>query len=246
MSIHKVSADPMDRVHLPVNEWQLVEARPGADLGFLETIFATANGYLGMRGTPEEGRDVASHGTFLNGFHETWPIKHAENAFGFAKTGQTIVNAPDSTVIKLYVDDEPLNVSTSDLLEYKRWIDFREGVLRRDLLWRTPSGAHVRVRSSRMVSFTDRHLALMSLEVEMVKGSAPIAISSQIINRQDLDLDAATTPERPGTASNKHDPRQTTSFDTRVLVPEGNHASGDRVLMGYRTCLLYTSPSPRD
>lgn len=235
MSVHKVSADPMDRVHLPVSEWELVESRPGAELGFLETIFATANGYLGMRGTPEEGRDVASHGTFLNGFHETWPIKHAENAFGFAKTGQTIVNAPDSTVIKLYVDDEPLNVSTSDLLEYKRWIDFREGVLRRDLLWRTPSGAHVRVRSSRMVSFTDRHLALMSLEVEMVKGSAPIAISSQIINRQDLDLDAATTPERPGTASNKHDPRQTTSFDTRVLVPEGNHASGDRVLMGYRT-----------
>lgn len=235
MSVHKVSADPMDRVHLPVSEWELVESRPGAELGFLETIFATANGYLGMRGTPEEGRDVASHGTFLNGFHETWPIKHAENAFGFAKTGQTIVNAPDSTVIKLYVDDEPLNVSTSDLLEYKRWIDFREGVLRRDLLWRTPSGAHVRVRSSRMVSFTDRHLALMSLEVEMVKGSAPIAISSQIINRQDLDLDAATTPERPGTASNKHDPRQTTSFDTRVLVPEDNHASGDRVLMGYRT-----------
>lgn len=199
MSIHKVSADPMDRVHLPVDEWQLVESRPGAQLGFLETIFATANGYLGMRGTPEEGRDVASHGTFLNGFHETWPIKHAENAFGFAKTGQTIVNAPDSTVIKLYVDDEPLNVSTSDLLEYKRWIDFREGVLRRDLLWRTPSGAQVRVRSSRMVSFTDRHLALMSLEVEMVKGSAPIAISSQIINRQDLNVDAApATAPRAG------------------------------------------------
>lgn len=234
MSIHKVSADPMDRVHLPVDEWQLVESRPGAQLGFLETIFATANGYLGMRGTPEEGRDVASHGTFLNGFHETWPIKHAENAFGFAKTGQTIVNAPDSTVIKLYVDDEPLNVSTSDLLEYKRWIDFREGVLRRDLLWRTPSGAQVRVRSSRMVSFTDRHLALMSLEVEMVKGSAPIAISSQIINRQDLNVDAAPATA-PRAGENKYDPRQTTSFDTRVLIPEDNHASGDRVLMGYRT-----------
>ena len=54
----------------------------------METLFATANGYLGMRGTPPEGRDVSSHGTFLNGFHETWQINHAESAYGFARTGQ--------------------------------------------------------------------------------------------------------------------------------------------------------------
>ena len=28
----------------------------------------------------------------------------------FSRTGQTIVNVPDSTVMKLYVDDEPLLV----------------------------------------------------------------------------------------------------------------------------------------
>ncbi|MFX6330737.1 hypothetical protein ABTF76_21015, partial [Acinetobacter baumannii] len=52
--------------------------------------------------------------------------------------------------------------------------------------------------------------------------------------RHDLDLDAAPATA-PLAGDNKHDPRQTTSCDTRVLVPEGNHASGDRVLMGYRT-----------
>ena len=46
-----------------------------------------ANGYLGMRGNPEEGRDAHAHGTFVNGFHETWPIRHAEAAVGFAQTG---------------------------------------------------------------------------------------------------------------------------------------------------------------
>ena len=47
------------------------------------------------------------HGTYVNGFHETWSIHHAEPAFGFARTGQTIVNAPDTKVMKLYIDDEP-------------------------------------------------------------------------------------------------------------------------------------------
>ena len=61
-----------------------------------------------MRANPEEGRDAHSHGTFINGFHETWSIHHAEEAFGFAKTGQTIVNVPDAKLMKLYVDDEPL------------------------------------------------------------------------------------------------------------------------------------------
>ena len=54
--IEPLAGDPVDRTHLPVDEWRLVESRPGADLGLLETLFALGNGYLGMRGTPSEGR----------------------------------------------------------------------------------------------------------------------------------------------------------------------------------------------
>ena len=86
-----------------------------AHLGRTETLFAVGNGYLGMRGNVEEGRDGYAHGTFINGFHETWPIQHAEEAFGFARVGQTIVNVPDAKVIRLYVDDEPLLLSIADL-----------------------------------------------------------------------------------------------------------------------------------
>ena len=51
-----------------------------------------------MRGNVEEGRETHAHGTFINGFHETWPIRHAEEAFGFARVGQTIVNVPDNKI----------------------------------------------------------------------------------------------------------------------------------------------------
>ena len=228
-----VSADPVDRTRLPLDEWRLVESRPNGDLGLMETLFATANGYLGMRGTPEEGRDAESHGTFLNGFHETWTINHAESAFGFARTGQTMISVPDSSVIKLYVDDEPLLLSIADLEEYERWIDFREGVLRRELIWRTPAGKRVRVTTSRMVSFPQRHLALMSLQVEMLDGSAPIAVSSQIINREDFRDDfGAGVDGSPIT--DKADPRQTTDFTHRVLEPLQDWHSERRMLLGYR------------
>ena len=112
MNRDHVNGDPLDPLRFPTDEWRLVEASPDFhDLGVSETLFAVGNGYLGMRGTPEEGRDSHLVGTFINGFHETWEIKHAENAFGFARVGQTMVNVPSATLIKLYVDDEPLLVS---------------------------------------------------------------------------------------------------------------------------------------
>ncbi len=186
MKRRRASADPLDRSRFPVDPWRLVECDPDrADLGVTETLFTVANGYIGMRGNPEEGRHAFEHGTYVNGLHETWPIRHAEAAYGFARTGQTIINAPDAKLMKLYVDDEPLVIGTADLEHYERTLDFRDGVLRRTLIWRTPSGKRVKVDSTRMVSMTQRHLVLLTLEVTMLAGEAPLVVSSQLLNRQD-------------------------------------------------------------
>jgi alpha,alpha-trehalose phosphorylase len=106
--------DPMDRTRFPIDPWRLVETRfSGDDLGTTESLFTVGNGYLGLRGNYEESRDAYHDGTYINGFHETWAINHAEEAYGFARVGQTIVNAPDPKVIRLYVDDEPLHLSVA-------------------------------------------------------------------------------------------------------------------------------------
>src|SRR4028118_1486370 len=179
-------SDPLDRLRFPVDEWALTEAEYRTDdIGVTETLFAVGNGYLGMRGNVEEGRETHSHGTLLSGLHQTWPSRPAEGAVGFARTGQTIVNVPDNKTMKLYVDDEPMLLSVADLESYERSLDFRDGVLHRDIIWRTPGGKRVRVSSTRMVSFTQRHLAVMTIEVTMLDDEAPVVVSSQTLNRQD-------------------------------------------------------------
>jgi alpha,alpha-trehalose phosphorylase len=222
----------VDRTRFPVDEWRLVEQRYSAhDLGVTETLFAVANGYLGMRGNVEEGRDSFVHGTFINGFHETWQIRHAEEAYGFARVGQTIVNVPDTKVIRLYVDDEPLLLSVAELVEYERALDLRDGVLRRDLLWRTPSGKLVRVRSQRMVSFVERHLAVMTFEVTMLDAAAPVAISSQVLNRQDGQDEYHV----PGAAMGQgFDPRRANELESRVLQPQTQWGDDERLVLSYR------------
>ena len=226
--------DYLDRLRFPTDEWKFTEAQFSAsDLGKTETLFALGNGYLGMRGNVEEGRDTHSHGTFINGFHETWPIQHAEEAFGFARVGQTIVNVPDAKVIRLYVDDEPLLLPVADLLDYDRTLDFRAGVLSRDILWRTPGGKRVQIRSRRMVSFTQRHLAVLTFEVTMLDDHAPVAISSQILNRQDGEDEYHVSSAAMGEGI---DPRRAERFRRRVLIPQtngGNEVEG-RVVLGYQ------------
>ncbi len=230
----RVTGDPLDRSRFPVDEWALVETRfEASDLGVTESLFSVGNGYLGLRGNYEESRDAYADGTFVNGFHETWPILHAEEAFGLARVGQSIVNVPDPKVIRLYVDDEPLELSSADLLGYQRTLDFRTGVLTRDLLWRTPSGKRVRVVSRRMVSFTQKHLAVMTFEVTLLDGRGPVQISSQLINRQDREHQHPAVESPAGAMA---DPRKGEKLTRRVLLPQVStidEATG-RIRLGYR------------
>ena len=104
----------------PADEWNIIEKGFHPEfLAQLETMLALGNGYLGMRGCPEEGGPNAENGTFINGFYETRPIVYGEEAYGFAKTGQTILNVTDSKIIKLFVDDEPFWLPNAHLLKLR-------------------------------------------------------------------------------------------------------------------------------
>ena len=206
----------------PVDEWKLIEKRYNDRyLARVETLLSLCNGYLGMRGTHDEGRPVVERGTYINGFHEIWPIVHAEEAFGFATTGQTILNVPDARTFHLYVDDEPLYLATADLRSYERSLDMRTGTLTRSLEWLTPAGKRVRVRSERLVSFEHRHLMAVSYEVTVLDNHAPLVISSHIRNQQD--------EREPG-----GDPRKGRALPDLVLEPQGHSAADRRALLSYR------------
>ena len=212
----------------PRDEWRLVERRWSPRLADrMETLFALSNGYLGIRATPDEGRPSLSPGTFVNGLHETWPIVHAEEAYGLARVGQTIVNAPDATVLQLYVDDEPLFLAWARVSSYERVLDLRAGTLQRDLVWVTPSGKHAHVRSRRLVSLEERHVAAIEYEVT-VDSAAPVVVVSQLVNREDLPPEREAHPPKFG------DPRLGNVLGHRVLERETGWADDRRLSVGYR------------
>ena len=224
---------PVEDLHRDFGEdpWRLVvRGIDGSLAAEDETLFSLANGYLGLRGNHEEGLPLGSHGTFINGLHETWGIRHADNADGFAEHGQTIVNAPDVKTIRIYVDDERLNLESSEILDVQRVLDLRAGTLTRTLLWLTPTGKRVRVETRRMVSFASRHLATIEMRVTVLDADADLTISSLIINRQDLRRVRAEK-EATGIA----DPRKSEQLtEERILDPGPARHEGGRSVLSYR------------
>jgi len=63
---------PLPEHIYPPRNWSILETEFDQEwMGNAETIFALANGFLGVRGIFEEGRPAIEPATFCNGFHET-------------------------------------------------------------------------------------------------------------------------------------------------------------------------------
>src|SRR6266511_2719075 len=99
----------------------------------------------------------------------------------------------------------------------------------REFVWALASGKHVRVRSCRLVSFEHRHLVAMTYEVTMLDHAAPVAISSQVANRQDTRPVDEIPEHRPS------DPRLAKVLPERVLNTQVTEQADGRILLGYRT-----------
>jgi alpha,alpha-trehalose phosphorylase len=206
------------------DEWNLIEKAFHAEfVEQTESVLALGNGYLGMRGGPEEGEPSVQNGTFVNGFYDEWPIVYAEEAYGFARTGQTIVNVTDSKIIRLFVDDEPFELTSANILHYERRLNMKSGTLDRELLWETPSGKRVRVKSRRLISFQQRHVAAIWYEVTLLNAEAPLVISSEILCQQ------------PGIRKGGDDPRQAKVFSGEVLQHRANFSRDRRIVLAHGT-----------
>ncbi|MFG1801748.1 glycoside hydrolase family 65 protein [Micromonospora carbonacea] len=171
----------------PVEPWHIRETRLDMDvLAQSESVFALSNGHIGLRGNLDEGEPHGLPGTYLNSFYELRPLPYAEAGFGFPESGQTIVNVTNGKLIRLLVDDEPLDVRYGELLAHERVLDLRAGTLHRELHWRTPAGREVKVRSTRLVSFTQRSVACMNYEVEAVDGPLRLILQSELVANESL------------------------------------------------------------
>lgn len=209
--------DPLDRTVYPIDPWRLIELAPSGGPA-ADTVFSVGNGFVGLRGAREE--EAAGGTCFVNGFYETWPIRYPEDAYGFARHGQTIQAAPDPVRLRLALDDEPVEAGT--IIEQTRVLDLATGVLTRTTVWETPAGP-VRLDASRLASFRRRGLVASRIEVTpLVAGRLRLCHS--------LTSGTAGAPADDGL-----DPRRGTVLGADAVETRLCQADEGRLALGLRT-----------
>jgi alpha,alpha-trehalose phosphorylase len=218
--------------HFAVEPWAVRETELDLDaLAQAESVFALSNGHIGLRGNLDEGDPHELPGTYLNGFHEIRPLPYAEGGYGFPEAGQTVVNVTNGKIIRLLVDDEPFDVRYGELRHHERVLDFRSGLLSRTVEWVSPAGRAIRVRSQRMVSFSQRAVAAISWEVEVVDGPGHVVVQSELVANEPVDV-AARDPRAAAVLGSPLEAEEARDDDLLVLLVHQTHQSGLRVGAG--------------
>jgi len=215
-----------------IEPWSVRET--GLELDALaesESVFALANGHIGLRANLDEGEPFGMPGTYLNSFYELRPLPYAEGGYGYPESGQTIVNVTNGKIIRLLVDDEPFDVRYGQLLEHERVLDLQAGVLRRTVDWVSPAAARVRVTSTRLVSFAQRTIAAILYEVEPVDAPVRVVVQSELVANEPAPSQSAD----PRAAAALESPLRSEEFshhDARVVLVHSTKRSGLRVAAG--------------
>jgi alpha,alpha-trehalose phosphorylase len=164
---------------LEIDEWQLVDQQFDPDqLMLKETLFSLANGFIGSRGTYEEGCSAGAscEGSYLNGVYSSEPIQYGESAYGFAKNNDKMLQVPDGKSLQLALDGHWLAVSAEQPAE--RSLDLRTGILSREQLFTSPSGKQLKLQSRRLVSFQRPELMAIEWTITAQNFSGAVLLKS--------------------------------------------------------------------
>lgn len=137
------------------------------DLLYKETVFTLGNGYLGTRGSFEEGYPGALPATLIHGVYDDLPPANTE-----------LANAPDWTWLSILIEGEAFRMDRGKVLSYRRCLDMRRGVLSRDVRWQSPAGPTVDLHFERFASLADPHQLAVRCQVTALDSPCNVQVGA--------------------------------------------------------------------
>jgi kojibiose phosphorylase len=150
--------------------WVVVQDEFGpATQGHMETVFTIGNGYFASRGSLEERYPGDHPLTLAHGIFDDTPIFFTE-----------LVNVPSWMDFELMVDEQPFRLDMGEVLHFRRHMNLRQGILRREVRWRSPDGVIVDLSFERFASYAQEHVACLRLLITAVNRQCSIALHTGI------------------------------------------------------------------
>jgi kojibiose phosphorylase len=151
-------------------DWTLTESQFDPEqLHSRETVFTIGNGYLGTRGSFEEGYPHALPTTLVHGVYDDVPVVYTE-----------LVNCPDWLSLLVVVNGERFRLDRGEIINYERQLDLRCGLLTRSLRWCSPKGNTIDLRFERFASFADPQVLGLCCQITAIDFKGTIEVQASI------------------------------------------------------------------
>jgi kojibiose phosphorylase len=162
--------DKEQNCHFLYTDWSVIETQfDPTQLHHKETVFTVGNGYLGTRGSFEEGYPGAMSATLIHGVYDDVPVVHTE-----------LANCPDWLPLVVIVNGDRFRLDHGEILSYRRLFDLRRGVVSRDVRWRSGSGYTVDIHFERFASVVDQHVLALRCQVTPLDFEGTIEVQASI------------------------------------------------------------------
>lgn len=171
--------------YLKLDPWMIIEEGFDSDrCNVSESIFSLGNEYMGVRGYFEEGYKKGEFiGSYFNGVYEETKEAAALHYKGIVRDTHFMINSVNWLYTRVYIDDEVLDLSSSEFDEYKRVLDLRTGILNRSFIWKTSSGKHVQLNFERFVSMDSPRYGFQRITIK------PLNFDGEVKVIMGLDFD---------------------------------------------------------
>lgn len=155
---------------LSSDEWLVVqeEYKPEENLRY-ESLFCLTNGYLGTRGSHEEGTARSIPCTYINGVFDKSETFMRE-----------LANMPNWLMLRLYVEKELIGIENCEILSFTRALDMRRAALVKSVCLRDRKGRETKVESVRFISREHVHRMAVKLYVTPLNYSGIIEVENII------------------------------------------------------------------
>ena len=149
--------------------WQLVQDGWDAEKNiYFETIFTQSNGYVGVRGYPEETTpSLKSHreGYLAGVFAQIDKAAVKQIKVEYPWPMLCMVTLPELFACKIQLAGELFRLDQGTLHAHRRTLSLRNGEIIRELDWESPTGHRSRLVLKRFLSAATPHLAMQKIEI---------------------------------------------------------------------------------
>lgn len=132
---------------------------------YQETVFTLGNGYLGTRGTFEEG------------YPQDFPVTIIDGIYDDEKIGRTqLINCPNWLPLVVTVAGERFSMDSGKIIKYKRQLDLHLNLVSRHVQWRSPAGHTLNFYFERFASLADQHILAIRCQITSLDFTGDVSV----------------------------------------------------------------------